>query len=261
MRTRSKCSSTNSATSRAKCSAGKRSFSAGATDNRRSGRTHGTSCSAGNFGLAELGVCALSKTYLEQLVIGGLISRPSFRATTLNPITPPGVLPTQAGTQLRFLSALDERSSCLALLPLPARTSRHRPALGLLQGHRPKPDRLSADVSRPAERITGPAHRYRNAPRSLCCRPTPAAGGLLVGPTRNAEAVVKWRNAPAPLRTRARTPSRQPLISSARHDPARQASTAATDFVPASRPVPRAARGSAPRRDLRRRDRHPDVAR
>ena len=83
----------------------------------------------------------------------------------------------------------------------------------------------------------------------------------LVGPARNAEAVVKWRNAPAPLRTRARTPSRQPLISSARHDPARQASTAATDFVPASRPVPRAARGSAPRRDLRRRDRHPDVAR
>jgi hypothetical protein len=89
--------------SQARCSAGNGSFSAGATDNRRSGRTHGTSCSAGNFGLTELGVCALSKTYLEQLVIGGLISRPSFRATTLNPITPPGVLPTQAGTQLRFL--------------------------------------------------------------------------------------------------------------------------------------------------------------
>ena len=147
MRTRSKCSSTNSATSRAKCSAGKRSFSAGATDNRRSGRTHGTSCSAGNFGLAELGVCALSKTYLEQLVIGELISHPSFRAPTLNPITPPGVLPTQAGTQLRYLSALDDRSSCLALLPLPARTSRRRPGLGLRQGHWPKPDRLSADVS------------------------------------------------------------------------------------------------------------------
>ena len=59
-----------------------------------------------------------------------------------------------------------------------------------------------------------------------------------------------WTNSVAPA-----------LISSARHHPARQASTAATDFVPASRPVPRAARGSAPRRDLRRRDRHPDVAR
>ena len=46
------------------------------------------------------------------------------------PITPPGVLPTQAGTQLRYLSALDDRSSCLALLPLPARTSRRRPGLG-----------------------------------------------------------------------------------------------------------------------------------
>jgi hypothetical protein len=63
---------------RAKCFAGKRSL----------GRTHGTSCSAGNFGLAELGVCALSKTYLEQLAIGELISRTSFRAATLNPITP-----------------------------------------------------------------------------------------------------------------------------------------------------------------------------
>jgi len=61
------------------------------------GRTHGTPCSAGNFGLAELGVCALSKTYPEQLAIGELISRPSFRDPTLNPITPPGVLPTQAG--------------------------------------------------------------------------------------------------------------------------------------------------------------------
>src|SRR6476661_2883751 len=108
--------------SRARCSAGKRSFS------------DGTSCSAGHFGLAELVVCALSKTYLEQLAIGELISRPSFRAPTLNPITPPGVLPTQAGTQLRFLSALDDRSSCLALLPLPARTSRRRATLGLLQG-------------------------------------------------------------------------------------------------------------------------------
>jgi len=29
-------------------------------------------------------------------------------------------------------------------------------------------------------------------------------------PVRNAEAVVKWRNAPAPRRTRGRTPSRQP---------------------------------------------------
>ena len=60
-----------------------------------------TSCSAGNFGLAELGVCALSKTYLEQLAISELISRPSFRAPTLNPITPPGVLPTQAGRRHR----------------------------------------------------------------------------------------------------------------------------------------------------------------
>ena len=94
--------------SQARCSAGNGSFSAGATDNRRSGRTHGTFCSAGNFGLAELGVCALSKTYLEQLAIGELISRPSFRAPTLNPITPPGVLPTQAGTQLQYLSALDD---------------------------------------------------------------------------------------------------------------------------------------------------------
>ena len=57
------------------------------------GPNDGTSCSAGNFGLAELGVCALSKTYLEQLAIGELISRTSFRAPTLNPITPPGVLP------------------------------------------------------------------------------------------------------------------------------------------------------------------------
>jgi hypothetical protein len=71
--------------SRARCSAGKRSFS------------DGTYCSAGHFGLAELVVCALSKTYLEQLAIGELISRTSFRAPTLNPITPPGVLPTQAG--------------------------------------------------------------------------------------------------------------------------------------------------------------------
>jgi asparagine synthetase B (glutamine-hydrolysing) len=57
----------------------------------------GTSCSAGNFGLAELGICALSKTYLEQLAIGELISRTSFRAPALNSITTPGVLPTQAG--------------------------------------------------------------------------------------------------------------------------------------------------------------------
>jgi hypothetical protein len=40
-----------------------------------------------------LGVCALSKTYLEQLAIDELISRTSFRAPTLNPITAPGVLP------------------------------------------------------------------------------------------------------------------------------------------------------------------------
>src|SRR5262249_37758990 len=78
-------------------------------------RTHGTSCSAGNFGLAELGVCALSKTYLEQLTIGELIGRPLFCAPTLNPITPPGVLPTQAGTQLERLSALEARSSLCRL--------------------------------------------------------------------------------------------------------------------------------------------------
>jgi hypothetical protein len=40
-----------------------------------------------------LGVCALSKTYLEQLAVDELISRTSFRAPTLNPITAPGVLP------------------------------------------------------------------------------------------------------------------------------------------------------------------------
>jgi hypothetical protein len=57
------------------------------------------SCSAGNFGLAELGVCALSKTYLECFAIGGLIGRPSFRAPTLNRVTPPGVLPTHPATR------------------------------------------------------------------------------------------------------------------------------------------------------------------
>ena len=63
-------------------------------------RRSATSCSAGNFGLAELGVCALSKTYLEQLAIGALISRTSFRAPTLNPISPaPGVLPTCPATR------------------------------------------------------------------------------------------------------------------------------------------------------------------
>jgi hypothetical protein len=96
----------NSATRRAKCFAGNRSL----------GRTQGTSCSAGNFGLAELGVCALSKTYLEQLAIGELISRTSFRAATLNPITPPGVLPTQAGgascSNVRTINASLWRAAC-----------------------------------------------------------------------------------------------------------------------------------------------------
>jgi hypothetical protein len=64
---------------------------------------------------AELGVCALSKTYLELLTIGELISRPSFRAPTLNPITPLGVLPTQAGTQLQYLSALDDACRSVAM--------------------------------------------------------------------------------------------------------------------------------------------------
>ena len=46
-----------------------------------------------------LGVCALSKTYLEQLAVDELISRTSFRAPTLNPITALGVLPHGAATR------------------------------------------------------------------------------------------------------------------------------------------------------------------
>ncbi len=72
-------------------------------------RTSGTSCSAGSFGLAELGVCAPSKTYLEQFAISDLICRPSFRAPTLKP-TPPGVLPPQAGTATSFSSNTCQRS-------------------------------------------------------------------------------------------------------------------------------------------------------
>jgi hypothetical protein len=75
------------------------------------GRTGEKSCSAGNFGLAELGVCALSKTYLEQLAIDELISRTSFRAPTLNPITAPGVLPI--GRPLR--RGLQSRCSAIAM--------------------------------------------------------------------------------------------------------------------------------------------------
>ena len=58
------------------------------------------SCSAGNFGLAELGVWALSKTYLECFAIGGLISRSSFPAPALNRVTPPGVLPIYRATRI-----------------------------------------------------------------------------------------------------------------------------------------------------------------
>jgi hypothetical protein len=64
----------------------------------------GMSCSAGNFGLAEPGIWALSKTYLEQLAIDELIGRPSFRAPTLNPITAPGVLPN--GVAMRAATVL-----------------------------------------------------------------------------------------------------------------------------------------------------------
>jgi hypothetical protein len=40
-------------------------------------------------------VCALSKSYFEQSTITELISHPSSRAPCPQPITPPGVLPTQ----------------------------------------------------------------------------------------------------------------------------------------------------------------------
>jgi len=40
----------------------------------------------------------LSKIYLDQRAIDELISRTSFRAPTLNPVTAPGVLPHGAAT-------------------------------------------------------------------------------------------------------------------------------------------------------------------
>jgi hypothetical protein len=84
---------------------------AGASNHRRSGRTGEKSCSAGNFGLAELGVWALSKTYLERLAIDELISRTSFRAPALNPIIAPGVLPHEPrrGLQSRCSAAAMSR--------------------------------------------------------------------------------------------------------------------------------------------------------
>jgi hypothetical protein len=62
----------------------------------------------------------LSKIYLEQLAIGALISRISFRAPTLYAVTPPGVLPAlrqglQGGCNAAAMSAETGRCGCSSL--------------------------------------------------------------------------------------------------------------------------------------------------
>src|SRR6516165_762381 len=44
------------------------------------------------------------------------------------------------------------------LLPLPPRAFGGEPGLGLLQGHRPWPDRFLTDIAGRSERIDGPGH-------------------------------------------------------------------------------------------------------
>ena len=59
-------------------------------------------------------VCPLSKIYLEQSTITEFISHPSFPAPDPQPITPPGVLPTQAPPALLLLPVLQAQRRGIA---------------------------------------------------------------------------------------------------------------------------------------------------